>query len=422
MTFRFDKLFPRTVWPLACLLVAGPGVALLWAYTPQYEALNSIAGRLAAAVAAQFTTAPSALSAGTDRRELTILLLQCLRTGCALGFAALAWLRAGAVARAGSISGSQFGSHPASLATQLILAVVGDLGLIYVFAAQLGTLPTRRALLRWLAATVVLATAASLLTMFPLHVADGRIAIATMLASAEALIMAIVTALVHVALRERRARLALASAHAELQATQALLGEAVRASERLRLSRDLHDTAGHHLTALKLHLDLARRQAGPSAPAALATASELAATLLADVRLLVSAERSGSTIELRLALETLCAGIPTPRIALVLGERLDINSAALAHTVFCAVQEAISNAIRHAGASTMTISLQRDQQGDLLLDMVDDGCGKGSQPEGNGLRGMRERAAAVGGTLSMAKASGRGFALSMRMPSTAVAA
>jgi len=412
MTFRFDKLFPRMVWPLACVLVAGPGCALLWAYSPEYDALNSIAGRIAAAVAAQFTTPPSALSAGTDRRELTTLLLQCLRTGCGMGFAALAWLRAG----------SRPGSHPILLALQLVLAVIGDMGLPYVFAAQLGTLPTRRAMLRWLAATVLLATAATLLTMFPLHNADGRIAMGAMIASAEALIMAIVTALVHVALRERRARLALASAHAELQATQALLGEAVRASERLRLSRDLHDTAGHHLTALKLHLDLARRQAGPAAPAALATASELAATLLADVRLLVSAERSGSTIELRLALETLCAGIPAPRIALVLGERLDINSAALAHTIFCAVQEAISNVIRHAGASTMTISLQRDQQGDLLLDIADDGCGKGSQPEGNGLRGMRERAAAIGGTLSTGKASGRGFALSMRMPSTAVAA
>lgn len=418
MTFRFDKLFPRTVWPLACLLVAGPGCALLWAYSPEYDALNSVAGRIAAAVAAQFTTPPSALSAGTDRRELTTLLLQCLRTGCALGFAALAWLRAGTTPGAGP----RPGSHPILLALQLVLAVIGDMGLPYVFAAQLGTLPTRRAMLRWLAATVLLATAATLLTMFPLHNADGRIAMGAMIASAEALIMAIVTALVHVALRERRARLALASAHAELQATQALLGEAVRASERLRLSRDLHDTAGHHLTALKLHLDLARRQAGPAAPAALATASELAATLLADVRLLVSAERSGSTIELRLALETLCAGIPAPRIALVLGERLDINSAALAHTIFCAVQEAISNVIRHAGASSMTISLQRDQQGDLLLDIADDGCGKGSQPEGNGLRGMRERAAAVGGSLITGTASGRGFALSMRMPSAAVPA
>lgn len=415
MTSLFDKLFPRAVWPLACLLVAGPGCVLLWNYHPDTAALHSAAGRLAAAIAAQFTTPPSAISAGSERAELTILLLRLLRTGCALGFAALAWLRA-----SGPACPAALRSAPA-LALQLALAVVGDMGLIYVFTAQLGTLASRRSTLRWLAAAIALASCATVLLTAALQVRDERVAMIFMLAAGEAMIMAIVTALVHVALSERRARLALAAAHAELQATQALLGEAVRASERLRLARDLHDMAGHHLTALKLHLDLASRQGGATAPPALATASALAATLLADVRLLVSSERGGCDIDVRLALETLCAGIPAPRIALDIGERLGIDSAAVAHAVFCAVQEAVSNAIRHAGAACMTIALRRDAHGELVLDIADDGRGSGGAAEGNGLRGMRERLGELGGSLLAANGAPRGFALSIRLPASGAA-
>lgn len=415
MTFRIDQLFPRAVWPLACLLVAGPGCVLLWGYPPDFDALHGAGGRLAAAIAAQFTTPPSALSAGTDRAELTVLLLRLLRTGCALAFAALAWLRASGAAWPAALR------SPAALALQLGLAVVGDMGLIYVFAAQLGTLAPLRSALRWLAAAMLLASGAALLVIVPLRMQDSQIAMACMVAAAEAAIMAIVTALVHVALRERRARLALAAAHSELQATQALLGEAVRASERLRLARDLHDMAGHHLTALKLHLDLASRQAGAAAPAALATASSLAAALLADVRLLVSTERGASHIDMRLALGTLCAGIPAPRIDLAIDERLDIGSAAVAHAVFCAAQEAISNTIRHAGAGAMTIALRREAHGELALDIADDGRGNRGAAEGNGLRGMRERLAQVGGTLRAGNGPQGGFALSMRMPASGAA-
>ncbi len=140
------------------------------------------------------------------------------------------------------------------------------------------------------------------------------------------------------------------------------------------------------------------------------------------MRLLVSAERNGSHIDLRLALETLCAGIPAPRIRLSMDERLDIDSATLAHAVFCAVQEAISNAIRHAGADAMSITLRRAAGGELVLDIADDGCGCRSAAEGNGLRGMRERLAQVGGTLHASNGPQRGFALSMRVPAAGAAA
>src|SRR5262249_46348989 len=58
---------------------------------------------------------------------------------------------------------------------------------------------------------------------------------------------------------EQRGRARLASANAELRATQHLLAEGVRKAERLRIARDLHDAMGHHLMALSLHLEVAAR-------------------------------------------------------------------------------------------------------------------------------------------------------------------
>jgi signal transduction histidine kinase len=67
-------------------------------------------------------------------------------------------------------------------------------------------------------------------------------------------------------LREREARAALLALNAELHATRGLLAEHSRAAERLRISRDLHDTLGHHLTGLSIQLDVAaRRSEGPAA-------------------------------------------------------------------------------------------------------------------------------------------------------------
>lgn len=98
-------------------------------------------------------------------------------------------------------------------------------------------------------------------------------------------------------LRERQARQQLARVVAELRGTQALLSENSRVAERLRISRDLHDSMGHHLTALSLQLDVAARQLdGPDARR-VHEAHAITKLLLADVRNVVGDLRAGAAID-----------------------------------------------------------------------------------------------------------------------------
>src|SRR5690606_12300134 len=95
------------------------------------------------------------------------------------------------------------------------------------------------------------------------------------------------------AIGAERARDALATANADLLATRALLAETARDGERLRLSRELHDVAGHKLTALKLNLAALARDPRLAADPQAALCARLADELLADIRGVVAQMRQG---------------------------------------------------------------------------------------------------------------------------------
>jgi signal transduction histidine kinase len=84
------------------------------------------------------------------------------------------------------------------------------------------------------------------------------------------------------------------------------------------------------------------------------------------------------------------------------------------------VQESLTNVVRHADASTASVSVRRDG-GDLVAEVVDDGRGVGpgareGSPGGRGILGMRERAELLGGTLDAGPAAGGGFRVLARIP------
>ena len=221
-------------------------------------------------------------------------------------------------------------------------------------------------------------------------------------------------------LRERRMRHALATAHAQMLATQSLLGETVRGAERLRIARDLHDAVGHHLTALNLHLDLALRQAREATPA-LHTARDASGTLLAQVRNVVSSTRQDQTIDLAEAVRLLGDGIPGVAVGVHVDPAASRYPAPVAHALFRCIQEALTNALRHAHARRVDIVLI-EEDGVTVARVFDDGCGKAALVEGNGLRGIRERLLELDGELHYGPRPGGGFALELRLPKQAVTA
>ena len=219
----------------------------------------------------------------------------------------------------------------------------------------------------------------------------------------------------HLAMSELRARQELAQVHAELQATQGLLAESVRESERLRISGDLHDTLGHHLTALSVNLEVASHLAQGKVLEHVSQAHGLARLLLSDVREVVAALHRERAIDLAGALATMVAGVPQPRIHLTLPQDLKISDAGLAHALFRCIQEIVTNSVKHAAARNLWIDV-RHGPGGLTVEARDDGRGAAAYKPGHGLTGMGERLRGLGGSLVVASHPGRGFEVRATLP------
>jgi len=202
----------------------------------------------------------------------------------------------------------------------------------------------------------------------------------------------------HYARSAEQARDRLALVNADLLATRALLAESSRDAERLRLSRELHDVAGHKLTALRLQLRALAAQA--HAPAGLALCERLSAELLGDLRAVVQSLRDSGELDIATALHALAAPLPRPRLQLQLDDGVHVRDTAMAEALLRCVQEALTNSARHGDAQVLHVAL-RQQDGHLRLDMHDDGRLRGALREGNGLTGMRERVAEQGGRLRL---------------------
>jgi len=183
-----------------------------------------------------------------------------------------------------------------------------------------------------------------------------------------------------------------------------------RLAERVRISRELHDRLGHHLTALRLNLEVADRR-----PDALAAARELGRGLLGEVRAAVEELRDPERLDLGRALRTLAEELVSPRVHVSAPAALALRDPACALAVLRCAQEIATNAARHAGAQNLWIDLA-ERSGVVELRARDDGRGASDVRVGNGLRGMRERLESAGGTLTVETAEGRGFELRATLP------
>ncbi|MEL1263456.1 sensor histidine kinase [Pseudoxanthomonas putridarboris] len=220
---------------------------------------------------------------------------------------------------------------------------------------------------------------------------------------------------VHYARSAEESRDRLALVNADLLATRALLADSTRDAERLRLARELHDVAGHKLTAMKLNLRALANDPAFAQRDEVKLAHQLSTELLDDIRNVVQALRDSRGLDLQTALRALAAPLPRPALSLHIDEGVTVTDPAVAETLARIVQESLTNAARHANADTLFVTLEKDRDA-LHLRIEDDGRLQAGMVEGNGLSGIRERVAAVHGELRL-EASPRGsLRLDVRLP------
>ncbi len=201
----------------------------------------------------------------------------------------------------------------------------------------------------------------------------------------------------------------------ELRATRALLAESSRLSERMRISRELHDLLGHHLTALSLNLEVAGHLSHGKVQEHVRQAHTLAKLLLTDVREAVSQLREDGVVDLSTALRTLADGVLAPDIHLEMPQPFLVDDPEHANVLLRCAQEIITNSVRHAQADNLWLRFR--QSGSAIeVSASDDGRGVDRLALGNGLRGMRERLSQHAGTVDIKTAQGQGFALTLNLP------
>jgi two-component system sensor histidine kinase DesK len=186
---------------------------------------------------------------------------------------------------------------------------------------------------------------------------------------------------------------------AELQLSREENENLARVAERERIARDLHDVLGHTLTLITLKSALAARLAerDPARAADEMRAVEsVSRDALQEIREALTGYRDAG-----LAREVASAEVMLQAAGVTVEQ--DVAPVMLTPTeeatLALAIREAVTNVVRHAGATLCRITL-REEDGTRSLAVEDDGRGKRG-PDGNGLSGMRERVRALGGEISV---------------------
>lgn len=197
--------------------------------------------------------------------------------------------------------------------------------------------------------------------------------------------------------------------------------------ERLRIAQELHDTLAHALVGINVRAGVAAHLANAGEDTgALAEIKDVSARALADLRTTLDVLRDG-TDETPLLPDQGFDSIPeliesARSTGLDAGVQVSVDGGEVAtsveHAAFRIVQEALTNVLRHADARHAEVVVAA-RPGTLAVEIVDDGAGEGrprSGTEGHGLRGMSERATALGGTLTAGPLQPNGWRVLAELP------
>jgi PAS domain S-box-containing protein len=209
-----------------------------------------------------------------------------------------------------------------------------------------------------------------------------------------------------------------AQARADLIASRARLVKAGD-EQRRRLERNLHDGAQQRFVSVVLRLRLARDRLRSDPDAAAELLDQVARELdtgLDELREIARGLHPAilSDHGLRHALDALAARLPIAVSIELPDERLPDHLEATAYYI---VSEAMTNVAKHAAATSAQVSVRRD--GDVVrCEVADDGRGGADASTGTGILGLRDRAEAAGGTLSVISAPGQGTVVTAALPLT----
>ena len=215
------------------------------------------------------------------------------------------------------------------------------------------------------------------------------------------------------------ARLA-AELHAQLGRVQESRRRIVAAGDeqRRKIERDIHDGAQQRLVALALELRAAQLRLGnevdPAVEAVLGQAVDELQLAVSELRELARGVHPAVLTEegLAAALESLAGRTPIPVSVEAVEDRFPREIEAAAYFVAC---EALTNAVKHSGATAVAISALR-RNGTLVVEVLDDGRGGAELTNGSGLRGLADRVEAHGGRLRVESPPGGGTRVIGELP------
>jgi two-component system sensor histidine kinase UhpB len=197
---------------------------------------------------------------------------------------------------------------------------------------------------------------------------------------------------------------------------------AAQEAERSRVARELHDEIGQTLTAVMLQAERAADSDPTIAQAELVRVADAVRESLDEVRRIARELRPEALDDLGLvnALIALCSQMEDQggtRVRRQLQGKLPPLSPEIELVIYRIAQESLTNALRHARARVVNLSLAANTEG-VTLAVSDDGRGMASEPVPGtaGISGMRERAMLVGGRLSIASGEGQGTEVMLTVP------
>ncbi len=186
--------------------------------------------------------------------------------------------------------------------------------------------------------------------------------------------------------------------NAQLMATQNLLTQATRLNERSRIARDLHDLVGHHMTALIINLQIISRLTEGDIKQKVDQCHSISKLLLSDIREAVTSLKQNQALDFNAMLKTMIQQVPRLKIKSDIQVSFELEDITLVTNLLSIIQEAITNSLRHSGASQLWIKMQANQ-GQIYLEISDNGQLKVPLKLGNGLTGMKERIGLLDGQI-----------------------